>query len=1475
MCQNAITYPLEATEPAEDLAEKCLYAGLDIGSATVKLVVIDDAGEMLFARYQRHFSQVRATVAHLLREVSQTLHGCWRVTLTGSGAIDLARQVDLPFVQEVMACGECLRQRMPQCDVAIELGGEDAKLTFLTCGAEQRMNETCAGGTGAFIDHMAAMLNTDPQGLDRLARNHSTLYPIASRCGVFAKADILPLLNEGCAREDIAASIFQAVVEQTITGLACGREIKGKVAFLGGPLAFLGALRQRFVDALGLGEEDALFPEHAEYFVALGAALLARRGLGLTPQQDHSENLRALEVLAMQPETASGETLPPLFSDAMERETFTLRHSQCRAQRAPLESHQGDIYLGFDMGSTTFKAVALDDAGRILHSCYGPNQGEPLQVGLQVLREVYDRMPEGCRIAASGATGYGSALLRAALGVDVEEVETVAHWTAARFFLPEVSYVLDIGGQDIKCLHIRHGIIDKIQLNEACSSGCGSFVETFSASLNMSLQNFVREALAARTPMDLGTRCTVFMNSRVKQAQKEGACVGDIAAGLSYAVIRNALYKVIKIKDVAELGEHVMAQGGAFHNDALLRALELCLGKSVTRPDVAGSMGAFGAALLARDAHRRGDVAASGLLSAQQLHSFQVQNTVTRCQGCTNHCQLTVSRFSCESADDERGGKAAEADATGADSSAASTAGAVGRGMSGLGRFVSGNRCEKGSGRAHPEKTLPNLVAWKNVRLFEQMLPLPRDAAPRGVVGLPRALNIYENYPLWFTLLTQLGFRVETSGPSSRELFAAGGSSIPSQTLCYPAKLAHGHAAELVARRVDSIFFPCIPLESQQFPEQDHHYNCPVVGGYPEILPHNMELLRRGDVPFYSPFLPLDRHCLPQRLAKVPLFRGVSRRELKRAVNAAFAAQDAYIDELRAQGEAALRAVQESGGMGIILAAHPYHIDPEVHHGIPDYINELGLAVLTEDSVAHLAPAKDLRVVNQWTFHARLYRAAALAAQRHDVALVHLVSFGCGLSALTAEQMEEILSASGRLYTQIKIDEGQNIGPARIRIRSLLASMRHRQEQEADAEKQARREPPIFTEAMRKTHTILVGMVAPFHSYLMERACHASGYKTAFLPDVGREAVEEGLRYVNNDACYPAIVTVGQLLHAVRSGQYAADRVALLMYQTGGGCRATNYMALLRKALADAGLAQVPLISFNLLGKEQSPGFRIDWALLKRCFMSCCLGDLLSRLLHRVTPYEIVEGAARRLSQHWLEKAAGALQVGSRAAYARCMRDMVRDFEALPLREEARRPRVAIVGEILVKYHEFANNRLAETIVVEGGEVVLPDILDFFLYCLYDDTFRYSHLSGGLGAAIKSQLFRRVVEWYRAPMLAALRGSKRFDAPYSFNDLLMLGKSWISLGQQAGEGWLLTAEMVKYLESGVENIICVQPFGCLPNHVTGKGMFREIKRRYPHANLVAIDYDQGTSQTNQVNRIKLMMDVACRNGQNDKGDTAV
>lgn len=1413
-------------------AQGCIaHAGLDIGSATVKLVVLNAEHEVVFSRYERHYSQVRATLAKLMAEGHAALPtALWNITLTGSGAIDAASALNLPFVQEVVACNECIRRRLPHCDVSIELGGEDAKITFFTGGVEQRMNETCAGGTGAFIDHMASMLQTDPSGLDALAQNHSTLYPIASRCGVFAKTDILPLLNEGCAKENIAASIFQAVVEQCVSGLACGRDISGTVVFLGGPLAFLGALRQRFVDALGLEEDQAVFPPHAEYFVAMGAAYMSLDNP--QPQPCSYAALQArLHDFAHQPSSLS-HCLPPLFADAAAREAFSARHDRIVTPRARLEDHAGPLYLGLDMGSTTTKAVCIDPQGTLLYTFYGPNKGEPLHEAVSILREVYARMHPQAHIGAAAVTGYGSSLVRAALGVDIDEVETVAHWTAARFFLPQVSYILDIGGQDIKCLRLRDSIIDTIQLNEACSSGCGSFVESFASSLNMRLPEFVDAALNSPRPIDLGTRCTVFMNSRVKQAQKEGASVGDIAAGLSYSVIRNALYKVIKIKDIEELGEHVIAQGGAFHNNALLRALELCLGRSVLRPDISGLMGAFGAALLARDRSSTSAQTRSTLRSATALEHFAVHNTVTRCQACPNHCQLTVSRFPEGS------------------------------------RFVSGNRCERGAGgqRTHSEhdekKALPNLVHWKYQRLFEHYIPLPPHRASRGTVSMPRTLSMFEHYPLWFTLFTHLGFRVELSPPSSRALYATGCHTIPSQTLCYPAKLAHGHMVALARKNTGAIFFPCIPLEQKEFQHQDHHYNCPVVGGYPELIARNIDALRQPESNFFCPFLPLDREKLAPSLAPLPLFEGISKACLHEAVRLGFTELDAFQAELHAKGEEALSYMQAHDSMGIVLAGHPYHIDPEVHHGIPDYMASLGIAVLTEDSVAHLARPVPLRVVDQWTFHARLYRAAALVAQHPGLSLVHLVSFGCGLSALTAEQMEEILAASGHMYTQIKIDEGHNIGPARIRIRSLLASMHYRRQRPAVPVPLSAPLPPPFTKEMRATHTIIIGHVAPFHSRLMEATFRACGYITATLPPVESADVEEGLRLVNNDACYPAILTVGQLVRVARSGAFDPNKIALAVYQSGGGCRATNYYALLRKALVDCGLSQVPIISFNLQNKQNNSGFSVTWPMIKRSFMACCMADLLSRLYRRVKPYEVNPGASRALADHWLRRCEQILIHAKRQSYTQALHAMVADFENLPLRPIPRKPRVAIVGEILVKYHAFANNRLAQIIEDEGGEVLLPDILDFFLYCLHDDVFRHQHLAGPWQAALKSRVFRHVVEWYRAPLVAALQGSSRFTPPTPFNDMIRIAGNVVSLGHQAGEGWLLTAEMLKYLENDVENILCVQPFGCLPNHITGKGMFREIKRRYPSANLVAIDYDQGTSETNQVNRIKLMMNMA-------------
>ncbi len=1399
------------------MSQPHFHVGLDIGSTTVKAVVLDDAEAIVFSEYTRHNSAVRPCATGILEKIADFVDSApASMSITGSGGLSLAGELGLPLIQEVLASNLAIRKEIPDADVIIELGGEDAKITFLTGGLEQRMNETCAGGTGAFIDQMGAFIGTDAAGLNALALRYGTIYPIASRCGVFAKTDILPLLNEGCAREDIAASIMQAVVNQTISGLAHGRAIRGKVVFLGGPLFFLSFLRERFQATLKEMRE-AVFPDSGQYFVALGAAYYAKNGASGPLNLEHC--LTRLKHAA--PGGGTGR-LAPLFVTGEEREAFTARHAKSAVVRRPLSEASGRAWLGFDSGSTTIKAVLLDDEGHLLYSFYDANRGDPLKAALDILEEIYRRMPAGLSIGGAAATGYGSALLTAALHLDVDEVETVAHFTAARFFEPEVSFVLDIGGQDIKCMHVKGGFIDRISLNEACSAGCGSFIENFAESLHIPLQDFVEAALAAPAPVDLGTRCTVFMNSKVKQAQKDGAELGDIAAGLSYAVVRNACFKVIKLTSTAEMGEHVVAQGGAFANDALLRALELELGRPVLRPAISGLMGAFGVALVARA--RAAEWGRSAVLGPEELAAFSMRTNVARCHRCTNACLLTVTTFA-----DRR-------------------------------RFVSGNRCERGAGVA--KVASPNLYAYKAQRLFEPYTPL--EGAPRGPIGIPRALNMFEDYPLWFTLLTRLGYQVLLSSPSSRDIYYKGYDTIPSQTVCYPAKLSHGHVLDLIERGVKAIFFPCLPREQKNPDSAAGTFNCPVVAGYPELLQRNIGQLEEQGVTFVCPFLPLDRKMLARRLHGIDFFSKIPLAELEAAVAAGFAALDAFHADMRAAGEAVLRQLDEQGKMGVVLAGHPYHIDPEVHHGVAELVASCGLAVLTEDSVAHLMPDPGpLRVVDQWAYHSRLYRAGAYAASVDNLAVLQLLSFGCGLDAITSDQLEEILTRNGRLYSQIKVDEGTNLGPARIRVRSLLAAMRERHHKHPACAPGSLPDMglPAFTQEMRKTHTLLIPQMSPLHFQFTEALFAAEGYRAVQLPHVDRAAIDLGLRYVNNDACFPAIVVIGQLLQAVQSGRYDPNRVALVITQTGGGCRATNYLGFLRRALVHAGLGQVPVVPLAM--GTRGPGLRMSGSMLRRFIMAGHYGDALARMIYRVRPYEREPGATDRLAAKWAKRASANILSGNFLRFELNMVRMIREFDRLPLRETPRRPRVGLVGEILLKYHPDANNNAAGIVEAEGGEVVSTDIMDFIFYCFYDNIFDYRHLAGQRKDSLEALASIAFLELTRMGLRLAFALSTRFSAPLSFKQLRSKTRDLISHGHQSGEGWLLAAEMVRMLESGIRNILCMQPFGCLPNHIVGKGLIRELKRRYPDATITALDYDPGTSETNQINRIKLMM----RSGQ--------
>jgi len=1398
-------------------------AGIDIGSTTVKLVALDDDNKLVFNEYIRHFSDIKSAVFKLIQDCYDSLGDVrLRLCITGSGGLSVSKWLGIDFIQEVIACRRAVEAFIPDTDVVIELGGEDAKITYLKGTLEQRMNASCAGGTGAFIDQMATLLDTDAAGLNEFAKGCSIIYPIASRCGVFAKTDIQPLINEGARKEDIAASIFQAVVNQTIGGLACGKPIRGKVAFLGGPLYFLSELRKRFVDSLKLKEGDFISPENSQLFTAIGAALSSAglKSIELKQLRRRAEGLADFKDEGV-------KRLRPLFENEEEYKAFQKRHMQARVKRAELAGYRGKAFLGIDAGSTTTKLALIGEDGSLLYSYYCSNEGEPLKKLTRALRELYGLLPPGVKIGKSTVTGYGEALIKAALGIDIGEIETMAHLQAAKHFLPDVDFILDIGGQDMKCLRIKNGAVDSILLNEACSSGCGSFLEGFAKSLNMSIEDFAREALFAKEPTDLGTKCTVFMNSKVKQAQKEGATIADLSAGLSYSVVRNALYKVIKLRDEAELGKRIVVQGGTFLNDAVLRCFELISGREVTRPDIAGLMGAYGAALIARDRYREGEE--SSLLAAEQLESFAVSTASRRCSGCGNQCFLTINKFS--------------------------------NGES----FIAGNRCEGAlsAQKGKKENKLPNLYEYKYRRTFDYE-PLDEALAKMGTIGIPRVLNMYENYPFWFTFFTELGFRVILSSPSGKKLYEKGLETIPSESACYPAKLCHGHVLDLIEKGVDAIFYPSIVYERKEFAEANNHYNCPVVISYPEVIKSNVDEIRKKNIRWISPFLSLDnKNVLVKRMKEELSDYKISYERIRQAVEKAWAEQDRYKRDIQQKGRQVLAYLKANNKRGIVLCGKPYHVDPEINHGIPELILSCGMAVLTEDSISHIAPLKHkLRVVDQWVYNSRLYRAAGLVASEPCLEMVQLNSFGCGIDAVTSDQIAEILGSAGKIYTMIKIDEGNNLGAAKIRIRSLKAAVEDRERNNYSIKTEEKGyHNPLFTRNMKRTHTILAPQMAPIHFELVQEAARASGYRLEVLPAVDREAIDEGLRYVNNDACYPAIIMVGQVIRALKSGKYDTDRTAVIITQSGGGCRATNYMAFLRLGLRQAGFGNVPVISLNMAGLEKQPGFKLTLGMVKRGIMALIYGDLFMRLLNRTRPYERFPGSAQLLYEKWKGLAKENIRAGDKKGFSRNIEGIVREFDKLELVDK-RKPRVAVVGEILLKYHPTGNNDIVGILEQEGAEAVVPDLMDYFLYSSYNPRFRFRYLAGKKLDVHKGDIARSYIMSYRNIMIRELEKSKRFEPPVPIEGLAEMASEILSLGNQTGEGWLVAAEMIEFIKQGVDNIICVQPLACLPNHLAGKGVIKPIKERYPQANILPIDYDPGISSVNQLNRIKLLLSAA-------------
>ena len=1402
-----------------------LKIGIDVGSTTVKFVVMDKNNKILFSEYRRHYSDTKKTITDLFNEILDKFKkDKFTIVTTGSGAIALANYLEVPFVQEVIACKNAIKKYAPSTDVAIELGGEDAKIIYFDQTIEQRMNGSCAGGTGAFLDQMAVLLNTTTEGLNELAKEGKQIYPIASRCGVFAKTDVQPLLNEGAKKEDIALSIMQAVVNQTISGLACGKPIKGNVIFLGGPLNYLSMLKERFVVTLDLKDNEIITPDDARLFVCIGAILddVKRKEYTVDELKEKINKLQDFKE-------SESNNLEPLFKTKKAYNDFIKRHDKDRVKRRDLSTYKGDVFIGIDAGSTTAKLVAIDDKGNLLYENYRSNKGTPVDTVKDMILDLYSKLPEDIVIRSSGSTGYGELLIKTAFNLDISEIETMAHFEAANYFLPGVQSIIDIGGQDMKYIKIKDGAVDSIMLNEACSSGCGSFIETLSKSLNIPIDEFVRLACESKAPIDLGSRCTVFMNSKIKQTQKEGRPLGDIFAGLSYSVIRNAIQKVMKIRDISTLGDNIVVQGGTFLNDAVLKAFENITGKNVIRPDIAGLMGAYGVALIALDNYKKYDDqdVKSSILNTEEINNLVIKTVHSRCQGCENHCALTINMFNKKS-------------------------------------FISGNRCERGSGNNGSNTLLPNMYQWKYNRLFDYK---PLEEPTRGEIGIPRALNMYENYPLWFTLFTKLGFKVVISDHSNRGIYEMGIESMPSESVCYPAKLVHGHIINLINKGIKTIFYPCIMYENLEFKNADNHYNCPIVQSYSEAIKLNVEDLDKNSIKFINPFLPMDEKALFRRIKELDEFKEYKFKdsELKNAIHAAFEEQKKFKEEVRAKGEEFVKYIDEHNERAIVLAGRPYHLDKEVNHGIDTMINSLGLAVLTEDSICHMSNIKSkLRVVDQWAYHSRVYHAADVVSQHDNMELVNLNSFGCGLDAIVTDQAEEILRRNNKLYTTIKIDEINNLGAAKIRIRSLIASMNKRMNNKTDYK------PYDYTKNYFKKeeikHTLLFPDMSPYHMPLLESVLQSEGYNAVYLKDSDNDTVETGLKYVNNDACYPAIIVIGQLIKALQSGKYDLDNTSVIITQTGGGCRATNYIGLIRKGLKDAGLGKISIISFNTSGLEKEQAFKITPSLANKAVQSVVYGDLLMKLTLATRPYEVHKGESNELHEKWEKICYESLKNGRFLEFKKNVKNIIKEYNNIEIKQKDK-PKVGIVGEILIKYHAFGNDHLVEKLEAEGAEVHAPELMGFVKYCAYNGVIKARLLKTSKKASIINHLALNIIDFYEHEAKKMLKKT-RYESVSNIYKLADNVDGILSTGNQTGEGWFLTGEMVELIKSGVNNIVCVQPFACLPNHIVGKAVIKKIRSLYPEANIVAIDYDPGASHTNQVNRIKLMLTVAKDNLKN-------
>jgi len=1441
----------------ENDCKNSYITGIDIGSTTVKVAICNDAGIPVFSSYRRHNAMTLDTLVFILKEAQGRMGNIHlNPRITGSAGMGIAEALGLPFVQEVAASAKLIKAFYPEVRTFIEIGGEDSKIVFFDdrFRPDIRMNGSCAGGTGAFIDQMAVLLDTPLAELDGLAGQSGTIHPIASRCGVFAKTDVQALLSNRVSKEDIAASVFHAVALQAITTLARGSEIRKKVLFAGGPLKFFPQLQKAFKNILDLDtDRDLIIPEYPEFIPAIGAAIshlpdcagIAKDSvLEIQKLIQKIEERKVLAILARKVAALRNteNRLPCLFHDSSEFKEWEERHNRHRVKKLGL-SRVGDrkCFLGIDSGSTTTKIVLMDDKKNVILTHYAPNNGDPIHAtknGLQAFKEAFKQAGVTPDIIRTAVTGYGEDLIKASFAIDGGVVETVAHYRAAQFFDKDVSFILDIGGQDMKAIYIKDGAVSDIQINEACSSGCGSFIETFAHSLGYDVSEFADLACQNNKPFDLGTRCTVFMNSKVKQALRENATVSEISAGLAYSVIKNSLYKVLKVKDPETLGKKIIVQGGTFRNPAILRAFETLLGREVIRPDISELMGAYGAALTAFQEYQTDPSLVSqfsGFSPFDQETTFSTK--MLHCKGCENSCSVKKLTF--------KNGKS----------------------------YFSGMRCERnfsnGSSAEHGE----NLVASKFKLLFDRKTQPP--GSPVLNFGIPRALNMYENFPFWCSFLVECGFGVVLSDTSSNELFKKGSGTVMSDNICFPAKLAHGHLINLIEKGVDRIFYPTVVYENREFRNAKDSFNCPVVTGYPDVLQSSIDPEGKHGIPMDSPVVSFkDTDLLKKQLYAFVKQFGISKKLACHAVEKGVAAHREYKNKLK---EMAADVIEHSGTNNrllIVLSGRPYHIDPLVNHGIPELLAGMGVDVIPEDAVPVTTgcPLKDSGILTQWSYTNRLLAAARYVSGTKNIEFVQITSFGCGLDAISADEAGKIIKDAGKIYTLIKMDEIANLGAVKIRLRSTLEAVKEARRKVQKTKVTEQKPISVFTPTERKK-TIIVPWFSDLYSPPIPAISKTIGCRLEVLPPPDRRSVDIGLKYVNNDMCYPAVIVIGDIVKALQSGTYDPKHTAVMLTQTGGQCRASSYLPLAKKALISAGFGDVPVLSLSANpAASLMPGAYIDKKkLAKRLGMGLLVTDALAKMYLATAAREAHPGESKATHKKCLAMMEKGIEKADFKYLLNTLREAISEFNAITVTDK-HVPVLGVLGEIFVKYNSFANNNIVEWLMGQGVEVVVPSLTGFFTQRFVNEEFNQK---ASLKCSVTDRLLTSALDRYTRHYVyqaeRIMQDFRYYRKPHDPRELAEAASQATSLANQAGEGWLLPAEMIAMLEDGISNIICLQPFGCLANHITGSGVERRLKSLYPELNLLSLNMDPGASEVNILNRLHFMV-IAAREEMNSMSE---